>query len=202
MKPFIRISPHLQKDTATPVLLALMNEPGDKAHLHEAIADDIAKHTRKHIRDAALSRHKTALGFGMQPSGYLSKTAETVEATSDSYGVRMTVAGAIFARVNGPVTIRPREKKYLSIPIHRDAAGKSPREFTGLFIITSKKGNKLFVRRNADKTITPLFALKTMVVLPEDEGLLPTAKDYALVSEQTAGEYMELRLRQESAKAV
>jgi hypothetical protein len=129
--------------------------------------------------------------------------------------VTVRVAGAIFKRVDGPVTIKPREKKYLTIPIHKDAVGRTAGEFAwraperktrgrggkrrrliqGLVMITSKKGNKLLVRMNQDGSMTPYYALKTSVTLTQDEGLLPDGKQLGQVAEKTARWYLDRESR-------
>jgi predicted lipoprotein len=208
MSDFVKIK---VVDDATPILLSLLNTLGDKTLLHKDIADDMADYTRFHIREASKTRHKTAEKLKSKKTGYLSDAAETVEATSDAYAVIIRVSSPIFKRVAGPVTIRPRGKKYLTIPIHKDAVGKKAQELwwnapkpkgnrqtkrrrrliQGLFFVKSKKGNLLLAKSNGDGTITPYYALKTSVILPQDEGLLPSAKQMGQVAEKTAAEYLE-----------
>lgn len=204
-------------DQATPVLAGLLDDLTDPTQFHRVLALDLAEYTRRHIRMAATSRHRTAARLGSNPTGYLSRAAETVEATGDAGGVTLRVAGAIFRRVNGPVTVRPREKKYLTIPLIAEAAGRKAQEFSwpainktgrsnrkgkrprllqGLFVITSKQGNKLLVRRNDDGTITPYYSLRTSVTLPQDTGLLPDAQQLGQVAEKAAGWYLQRRMRQ------
>lgn len=72
-------------------------------------------------------------------------------------------------------TIRPRNAKHLAIPIGEalTPAGvprfPSPRDAGKLIFIISKAGNKLLVRKNPDKSLTPLFVLKSQVTIgPHD----------------------------------
>jgi hypothetical protein len=204
-------------DDATPVLLTLVEALTDRTAFHGYLSLDVAEHTRRHIRSAAQSRHKTALRLGSAPTGYLSKAANTVESDHDSDGITLRVAGAIFKRVGGPVTIRPRAgKKYLTIPVHAEAVGRAARELwwpakartstrktkrrpkliQGLVLITSKKGNLLLVKPNGDGTITPYYVLKSSVTLPQDEGLLPTSQELGAVAEKTATWYLRKRVRE------
>ncbi len=202
-------------DQLTPALTQLVDHLKDPAEFHKFLALDIAEYTRYHIREAAKTRHKTRDRLGLAPGNYLAKAAETVEAKGDSGGVTLRVAGPIFKRVNGPVTITPREKKYLTIPVHADAVGKlasehhfptpapktgrrrkaRPRLITGLIFITSKKGNLLLARPNGDGTITPYYALKASVTLPQDPWLLPSNLQLGQVAEKTARWYINRSLR-------
>jgi uncharacterized protein (DUF1778 family) len=206
-------------DQSTPVLAALTDQLTDRTGLHQALAIRVAEHTRQHIRRAATTRHKTAQRFGLQPTNYLAKKADTVEHSHDADGITLRVEGAIFRRVNGPVTIRPREKKYLTIPVNKEAVGrkaselwwpkspsKRPRKgrraslIQGLIFITSKKGNLLLAKPEDDGSITPYYVLKKQVTLPQDTGLLPTGQDLAAVAEQAAIWYLRFRERQEQAR--
>jgi hypothetical protein len=196
-------------DKTTPVLTGLLDHLTDLTELHRHLAVDLAEGTRRHIRQAAQTRHTTAERLGSRPTGYLSKAAETVEASGDADGVSVRVAGPIFKRVSGPVTITPREKKYLTIPVHADAVGKKaqehwwrkdppkrprkgkrPRLIQGLVLIRSKAGNLLLARPNGDGSITPYYVLKTSVTLPQDEGLLPSPEQYGMMAERVAGWYL------------
>ena len=75
--------------------------------------------------------------------------------------------------------ITPKHSKYLSVPIHAEAMGKSPRNFDGFFF-TSRNGNLIFARKN-DATpsgMEPLFAMVDSVTIPARPFV---AKGYAKV---------------------
>lgn len=202
-------------DQATPVLAGLLGKLKNPEEFHKFLALDLGEYTRRYIRIAAVSRHRTADRLRSNPTGYLSKAAETVEASGDAGGVSLRVAGAIFKRVNGPVTITPREKKYLTIPLIAEAVGKKAQEhwwpkaapksgrrrsgrsrlMQGLIVIRTKKGNLLLAKPNEDGTITPYYALRTRVVLRQDKGLLPDAGQMGIMAEKTARWYLERELR-------
>lgn len=60
-------------------------------------------------------------------------------------------------------TIRPRRGQYLAIPL--DGSTLAPRARPGLFVVRSRLGNLLLVRRNEAGGITPVFVLKREIVL-------------------------------------
>ena len=62
--------------------------------------------------------------------------------------------------------ITAKRAKYLTIPCHPDAVGKSASSFSDLVLITSKKGNKLLAKVSGDN-ITPYYLLTKSVKIPE-----------------------------------
>jgi hypothetical protein len=74
-------------------------------------------------------------------------------------------------------TIRPRNAKYLAIPIGNalTPAGvsrySSPRDAGKLIFIISRAGNKLLVRKRVDGDLDPLFVLKSQVTIPPHDFL-------------------------------
>ena len=58
------------------------------------------------------------------------------------------------------LTIRPRFKRALTIPMHRSAYGKSASDFDNTFIKKNKKGNAFIVQKQGRKLIR-LFRLVT-----------------------------------------
>jgi hypothetical protein len=179
------------RDKTTPFLKRLWRALDDRTELNAAIARRAAVETRRHIREAASVRHETANALGATPTNYLTRRARDVQGTSDKRGAKVIVKGAIFARVNGPVTIRPVRSKYLTIPIDKDSHGKRARDFEDLIFRRSKKTGASFLARKVGRRLQPLFLLLKKVVLPQDVGLLPGDKDYASWSEQTAREYLD-----------
>lgn len=187
-------------DTATPVLARLHQELSDRGELHQYIAAAAEAGTRMHIRAAAKQRHTTAERLGSQPTGYLAKRAEMVESKGDSQGARITVTGAIFRRVLGPVVVRAKSAKMLTIPWRAEAHGKRAGEFQGLFVYRSKQG-KLFLAKRDGQRIKFLFLLKAQVTLPQDRGLLPTDEQYSKTGELAARGYLRKLLREAGIEA-
>ena len=67
-----------------------------------------------------------------------------------------------FSRAWHDITIRPVNAKMLAIPIHREAYGKSPKQFDNLFGIRGKK--VLF--KNDNGTLVGMFALANSAFQP------------------------------------
>ena len=184
-------------DTATPILAELHRELTDRTPLNRYIAAAAEAGTRKHIRAAATARHTTAQRLGSSPTGYLTKRVELVESSASAGEAVVTVTGAIFQRVSGPVTVRPRTRKMLAIPMRAEAHGRRPGEFPDLFVFRARQGRVFLARRGATQgRLEFLFLLKAKVVLPQDRGLLPTDEQFGQLAELAARGYLRKRLRE------
>ena len=85
--------------------------------------------------------------------------------------VDIDVPGA--TRAYRDLTIRPRLRKYLAIPIHRSSYSKSPKDFGDLIFIKKKDGGKLLAQK-APGGLTFLFALRESVFQRRNPGLMPS----------------------------
>jgi len=71
--------------------------------------------------------------------------------------------------------IRPDTKQFLAVPLKaaltatgRPRYPRGPKSVPGLFLITSRAGNKLLVRKTGDgRAFTPMYVLKTSVRIPK-----------------------------------
>ena len=80
-----------------------------------------------------------------------------------------------FSRAWHDITIRPVNAKMLAIPIHREAYGKSPKQFYNLFGVRGKK--VLF--KNDNGTLVGMFALANSAFQPQDSTIAPSDETYA-----------------------
>jgi hypothetical protein len=188
-------------DGAQPVLRKLNKALKDRRPLHEQITRRAVTETRRHIRQAAATRHTTAQALGAQPTNYLAKRAAAVSGIVDASGGRVRIAGAIFKRVQGPVTIVPVRAKLLTIPTHKSSYGKRAADFPDLFFRRSKKGFSFLAQKRGSR-ITNLFLLLKKVTLPADPGLLPTERQYQRWSEEEATSYAREALATAKAAAL
>jgi hypothetical protein len=178
-------------DQATPILADLHRALSNRTELNQYIGTAAATGTRRHILKAAESRHTTATKLSATPTGYLTKRAGLTEGRGTADGAEITVTGAIFRRVFGPVTIRPREAKMLAIPMRAESYGKRPGEFSDLFVYRSKQGRAFLARKGAGQgRFEFLFLLKSFVILPQDRGLIPSDEQFAQLAELGARGYL------------
>ncbi|GEP46467.1 hypothetical protein [Brevifollis gellanilyticus] len=177
-------------DTATPVLERLQRALTDRTKLNEHIASAAEAGTRTYLRKIAQERHGTANRMGATPTGYLVKRAELVKGQGTKDGAVITFTGAIFRRIAGPVTIRPKAKKMLAIPMRAESYGKRPAQFNDLFVYRAGQGRAFLARKAGEGRLHFYFLLKSVVTLPQDRTLAPSDEEYAKFSEEGARAYL------------
>lgn len=90
-------------------------------------------------------------------------------------------------RAYGDLTIRPRFRKWLTIPMHQSAYGKKAEDFNDLFVKTKKDGRRYLVQKQGGH-LTYLFRLVKQAFQRRDKGLMPSDNTFAknIVSRITA----------------
>lgn len=83
------------------------------------------------------------------------------------------------ARAYHDITIVPRFKKALTIPIHRWAYGKKASDFTDTFVVKKKDSGKSFIAQKLGGQLVYLFALCKKAFQPKDSKIMPSDKTYA-----------------------
>lgn len=197
-------------DTATPALAGCLRLLTDKTELHQSIAAHAEVLTREHILFvAAPQRHATANRLGATPTGYLTRRGNAIESSSTAEEAVVTLGGApeIFARVDGPVTVRAVRSKYLTIPASAQAYGRRAREMQGLkpmklgkslALVAEDEAGREFKGRKGRKSIVHYW-LKEAVTLPHDPTLLPNEAQYTKAAEQAAADLIRMTLAGEAA---
>lgn len=185
----------LVTDQAAPKLRELIRtlDPKEAAEFFDELAGEFEVLTREHITGASASRHKTAARLGANPTKYLERAAQTVEARGQRGRVSLEVAGEIFKRAFGPVTVRAEQAKMLTLPWRAEAYGRRAGDFENLFIYKSGRG-QVFLARRAGRAIELMFLLKKSVLLPQDRGLLPSEEAYLAAAEKVAVAHVEKML--------
>ncbi len=72
--------------------------------------------------------------------------------------------------------IKPKKGQYISIPVHPEAKGKSPKDFSGLNFIPGKHKGYAWLVRGTGLTAEKMFILKRSVTIPE-RAFIRTALD-------------------------
>ena len=162
---------------------------------------------KRHLLNAATTRHTTANRLGATPTGYINKLAESLELDSSYESARIVATENvdILKRAFGEVEIYIRNRKWLTIPCDARTYGKSPLNFPGMldfFVIipdvlaawrmrTKPKQDMPDRLQKADKPEKPrepgetpkgtediVFWGRKSTKLTRDEGLLPTEADF------------------------
>ena len=180
-------------DAVTPTLKRLQSQLTDRTELNAKIAATAETLTRRYLIEvAAPVRHKTAERLGATPTGYLGRRANAIESrgTKDAAIVSLGSEADIFARVDGPVIVRARAAKFLTIPATAAAFGRRAREIGGLFPVTFKTGSKALVQKDGKK-LKVFYWLKEAVTLPQDRELLPSDEGYEKAAELAAQDFVD-----------
>lgn len=166
-------------------------EPGARAEFHQEIAAEIQQTVQEHLRRYALAHHKTASGLGARPTGNLEDAK--VEATSDSDGATVTVAALGIRRALGPLTITPKSKRALTIPVAAIAYGRSVAYLKahGVDVFRPKGKNYLAYKENPKSQFsTVIYILAKRATLKHEPGLLPNRYELARNALAAAQDYI------------
>lgn len=142
----------------------------------------LARVIRNHMRLLASTRHDTANRLGATPSGHF-KASDVLPPNATTSDVSVTVTTPGISRAYHDVDISPVNGSHLTIPLHADAYGISPREFKGnLFRInrpgsSTEKQNVLYTSDVLNKKPIAMYALVDTVHQQQDPSLMPTNRE-------------------------
>lgn len=130
---------------------------------------------RRHLRDAARTRHKWAGRLGARPTGHLERGARAVtwHASASRGAVEVAVPG--ITRAFGDLTVRPVHADKLTVPACAVSYGRRAAEAKALgwrLFRGRGRGERILFGRKGRETRV-LYWLRDEVTLPMDRGLLP-----------------------------
>jgi len=166
-------------------------EPGARAELHQEIAAEIQQTVQGHLRQYALAHHRTAASLGARPTGNLEDAK--VESTSDSDGATVTVAALGIRRALGPLTITPKNKAALTIPVAAIAYGRSVAYLKahGVDVFRPKGKDYLAYKENPKSQFsTVIYILAKRATLKHEPGLLPGQEELEKNAIEAARDYI------------
>lgn len=156
--------------------------PAGRRHLHEVGANALAERVRRHLRQVAPSRHRTAIALGAAPTRHIEDGISGVapHADADRGEVVIPIAGIGRAyRDIRLVTPTSGGKGFYTIPRHRAAYGHTVAELRNAGWTVFRPGERrilLGYRRKGEKPVV-LYALAKRATLKRDPALLPTAAE-------------------------
>lgn len=178
--------------------LSRLRELADSETLNKALGLAVSREVKEHLNFLdANSAHKSARSLGARPSGHYAKAASAVEFESDAEGATIVIpANFGLSRAFGQLEITPKNgKKWLTIPAHRSAYGRSAKEFDDLnFVLLKKDLAALFGRDQGTGDQFPMFWLKPRVTIPQDRDILPTDEVLTAVAEEEAENWVQVIL--------
>jgi predicted transcriptional regulator len=182
----------------------------DKGPLHAQIATDAEAFVKARGAATAATEHRTANSLGANPTGHLVDAYQAIEGQSSAEGALLLVpSGGRLAAAFGPVTIRPKSSKFLTIPVAKDSYGKRAGEFGDelFFLRVGPKRQPVLARRQErvetggfnrskgkrydnSKPLEVLYVLTTESNIPEDRNLIPF-DDLADAALDSTEEYLD-----------
>lgn len=158
----------------------------------EGAAIEVSVLVRTHLEQLAATRHATATRLQAQPTGHLEEAAASVLHGADAAGSYVSITSPGIRRAVGSYTIKPRQAKALTIPVHRLSYGQRVGELKhrGIQIFRPKaKANgkpKDYLAAIVDGRLEVLYLLRKSVAVPQDRTLLPTDTDLSAAATQGA----------------
>lgn len=183
----------------TPALSRLMDAlgPSMRGQLLSAAARGVQRSTARHIERLGRTRHRSAQALGAEPTGHYERAAADVTAeVQGTLGV-VTIPIAGFSRAFHDVTIRPRDKRALTIPIAAEAYGRTAVEMqsSGWTLFRPRGSRALFGSRPGVFGALPLYALVSVVHQAQDRTLLPSDDELGAAAEDGVRTYLREAMR-------
>ena len=96
---------------------------------------------------------------------------------SPTGGIDIDIPGV--RRAYEDITIRPRFRKALAIPMRREAFGRKPADFPDAFLAKNKRTGKEFIAQKQGGHLVYLFVLVKQAFQRRDSGIMPSDKTFA-----------------------
>lgn len=170
-----------------------------------AMGEAVLEATRDHLDTMARHRHACADRLGAKHTRHLEYASGRVGAgTGQATSLEGVTEGAFtvsirgtpgLLRAFGPVTVKPRRGKWLTIPIHRDAYGKRVKDLRAEGRILFRPGKARILaeaEKGAKGRLRPLYALCREATSRRDRGLLPTKEALARVAAEAAEDFLSV----------
>lgn len=160
----------------------------DNLDLNQSVASRMSRilwalqNSGKPIQDALVYGTRNHFQTIYPGSNHYNPNKVQPESTKQSYSA--VTATAIVdvpgvTRAYHDITIFPRIRKTLTIPIHRSAYGKKASSFDNTFIVKKKNG-KAFIAQNNGGNLVFLYVLARRAFQPKDNGLMPSDESFAI----------------------
>ena len=103
------------------------------------------------------------------------------------------------SRAYHDIDIIPRNRQYLTIPMHREAFGKKAPDFNDLFVVKKKDG-KAFLAKNDGGNLAMMFFLAKHVHQRMNTSIMPTDNELASVAMSRLSRLVQESIGQELNK--
>lgn len=161
-------------DEAGPLLLRIITGLQNRKPLHAKIAADGEAYLKKTGREKAQSQHRSAQILGAAPTRHLEKAYQAIEGEGTDTAALLRIPRASRLRAAfGAYVLRPGNgKKYLTIPVAKEAYGRRAGEFPDLqFMRVGPRKTPILARATPDgegiETMYVLAKSATIQAAPE-----------------------------------
>ena len=103
------------------------------------------------------------------------------------------------SRAYHDIDIIPRNRQYLTIPMHREAFGRSAPDFNDLFVVKKKDGSE-FLAKNDGGNLSMMFFLTKHVHQRMNPRIMPTDNELASVAMSRLSRLVQESIEQELNK--
>lgn len=128
----------------------------NRVELNARIAGDAEDYLKRVGKQIAAGQHRTANTLGATPTGHLGEAYEGIESSSGADKAEVLIPRATRLRAAfGTYVLTPKNAKFLTIPVHREAYGKRAREIEDLFALRTGPKKTLVLARRVDTEPSP-----------------------------------------------
>ncbi len=161
-------------DGLTPKLRSFVARlsPAGKKVLDQGASAELYALVRAHFRAYALANHASADRLGARRTGHWEEAANAMVHGVDANGAFVELKAPGIGRAVHPITVRPRFKRALTIPIHALAYGSRVADVGRKHPIFRYK-NLLMTRQEGSERPIALYFLTHQVTLSKDGRMLP-----------------------------
>lgn len=155
------------KDGLTPMLTRLANLTREQQQTTKRISLDMKSEIELRFR-----KGETAGGLKWKPSARGGKTLVDTGLLRQSFNAKYDKVNAQvgtnirYARIHNFGGVIKAKNKYLTIPVAKEAKGKSARSFQDTFIFKSKRTGNLFIAQKNGVNLKTLYLLKKQITVP------------------------------------
>lgn len=96
---------------------------------------------------------------------------------SPTGGIDIDIPGV--RRAYQDITIRPKLRKALAIPMRREAFGRKPADFPDAFVVKNKTSGNAFIAQKQGGHLVYLFSLVKQAFQKQDRSIMPSDNTFA-----------------------
>lgn len=172
----IQISVKADADASGAMLLRMASGLKNRGALHARLAVGGEAFLKEAGLRISKNNHQTAEMLGAKPTRHLEKAYQSIESgSSDAAAVIRIPRASRLRAAFGDYVVRPGSgKKFLTIPVHKDAYGRRAREFDDLFFATvGPRMTPVLARKSSSGGMETMYLLTKAAKIKHAPDLIP-----------------------------